>query len=331
MRSVLAALPLVACAPIGPDPGSDAGTGDTGCTDVQVIQEDWTMSANDMISGSVPSTCYQLAGALTITGGSVDSLGMLGDLRGVVDLTISQTMLPRLDSTSPIHVTGALDVDHNFVLTDLSNIDLEQTDSPTGITIEWNAALTDLSALGKLSIVPGPILIDNNMALTTIDLSSIARAEGGLTIDSNPATKVVKLDGLTSVTHDLMIENNAALTQIELGALKFVHGNFILYNDGSLATLDHSVTSPLTTIDANLEIANNAILTSLGELAHTGWIGGQLEIMNNASLLYCQAREVGCCVGHGSDIISGNKTSTDANCPHSWCFAQNNNSCPFQY
>jgi hypothetical protein len=97
----------------------------------------------------------------------------------------------------------------------------------------------------------------------------------------------------------------------------------------------------MNAIDENLQITGNALLgstdvlgqlpQSLGQFSHPGHIGGQLQITDNPTMLYCAAREIGCCVSHGSDVISGNKTASDAGCAHSWCYAQNGNSCPFQY
>ncbi len=333
-----------ACAPVGapgpntrPDGGSGSATAKCDTTNIQSVDGDWTMNANDDVGQGIPDGCYTLNGSLTITGADVDSMSQLGDLRGVTDLTIQGTMLAKIDTPAMIHVTGSVTINQNTALTDLSNIDIKTADVLTGITVTFNDSLTSLGRLNRPSDVTGAVEIGQNNALTTIDLSQITRAEGGLSIHDNAEVTTLKLTALNAVgklngSTDFVVRNNGQLTSLgSLASLQFIHGNLIIDNNDQLATLDDSMVMQGLNIDLNMQITNNALLASLGQLAHSTRIGQQLQVENNGTLLYCNAREIGCCVSHTSDIISGNKTANDNGCPHSWCYASNGNSCPFQY
>ena len=140
---------ITACAPVGggfgnPGPGSGSGSGSNTakCDQMQSVSGNWTMNANNDITSdgndSLPSGCYSIDGSLTLTGSSIDSVSKLGDIREVVDLVIDDTMLEKIDSMSPIHVTGSVTINHNDVLTDLTNLDFQAADTLTGITITYN-------------------------------------------------------------------------------------------------------------------------------------------------------------------------------------------------
>lgn len=353
--TTLGLLFFAACAPVGggrvgngPGSGSDGSGSDVAKCDNQVtISGDYTMDANDNVTIShngddLPSGgCYTIDGSLTITG-SVDSLSGLGDVREVTDLIIDNTALEKIDTPNMIHVTGSLLVNHNDDLTDLTNLDFTADDMLTSVQITFNDSLTSMNRLNKLVVVDGPVEIGNNGSLTTVDLSAMDRVEGGLSIHDNAELTKLKLTKLSSVTMDLNIANNAALTSFgSLSLLTYVHGNFIIDNDDALVSLSDSMIAPMNSIDGNLVITNNALIgstetlgqpsTALGMFSHPGHIGGQLTVTGNPDLLYCTAREIGCCVSHGSDVISANKTANDNGCAHSWCYASNGNSCPFQY
>jgi hypothetical protein len=318
---------------MGSGSGSGSGSDTTKCTDVKSVSGDWMVSGNSDISGTVPSSCYTLDGSLTITGPDVDSLSGLGDLRGVGDLVIMDTSLTKIDTPSMIHVTNSITIQSNDELEDLSNIDVKSADVLQSITVTQNGSLTGLNRLNRVQMVGGDVKISNNDSLTTIDLTQLKQAAGNLVIDTNKAVTTLKLGSLNLVgPGNFQISNNTALTSMgSLSALQYVHGTLTIDNNDALATLDDAMTTGLVSIDLDLQITNNALLTSLGQLSHSGRIGGQMLIQNNGSMLYCAAREVGCCVSHASDVISGNKTTNDNGCAHSWCYAQNGNACPFQY
>lgn len=330
---------LAACAPVGgggstntrTNPDAGTGSGDATCTTPKTVTADWSISSMSDFS-NVPSTCYQLAGALTISTSDVTSLSKLGDLREVQDLTIDSTALAHIDTMSAIHVTGNVTITNNTDLTDLSNLHVDTTDTLQDVTVTGNDALTSLGNLNRPGTIEGAVEVGNNGALTTVDFSQVQHFMAGLDIHDNAAATTLRLTNLVDVTGNFTIQNMGALTSLgAMSKLQSVFGSFIIDTNKTVASLADSMVATNMVVAGDMQITNNALLTNLGELAHSSRIGGELIVENNAQLTYCSAREIGCCVAHTSDVISGNKTNNDNGCAHSWCYAANNNSCPYQY
>lgn len=303
--------------------GVDAGTTTRTCDTVQSVPGDLTVSGTTAFA-SVPSTCWSLAGKLSITGASVTTLAKLGDLRAVKDLEIGGTKLTRIDVAAPFDVTGDVYIHDNDALTDLANV--APAGAIAGLRIVNNAALTSVGGLGHATSVTGAVAITSNAKLTAFDLSAVTRIDGPLTIANNAALASTRLSALTSV-HALTVQSNAALTSLgSLGALKFVHGDLVIDGNAKLAGLADAMTTAIETIDGALTITNNGALATIGQLGHTG-LALSITVTGNAALPYCAAREIGCCVNHqGYATIQNNQN--DSCGTHSWCW---NNGCPFAY
>ena len=314
-----------------PHGGPDAGTTTASkCDTEQSISQNWTINSADGF-GNPPSGCYHLDGTLTLSGAAITSLAKLGDIRGVKDLVIDHTTLTAIDSKSPITVTNSLSVTDNVKLASLANLEFDDGVTLAGIAIERNSALTDVTALAPIAIVAGPTLVDNNTKLATLGMPKLSRAEAGLKIHDNPALTKIDLGALQSVTGDFGIQSNQLLTDLgSWSSLQYVHGVLIIDSNPALASLDQTMTSAVSEI-YQLTINNNPNLTSVGQLAHTGYFDTTFTVTNNPKLSYCVIREVGCCVAHTADTISGNLGTSCNSGPHSWCYAQNGNTCPYVY
>lgn len=273
---------LAACSSQPVSPPDDGVSPSPRCTDVQVVTGSWNLSGNQVTGGAVPDGCYRLEGSLTVTG-AVTSLAPLGDLRGVTDLVIDNTMLKSIDTPEALHVPGSIVVNHNDVLVDLGNVEVALDDTLTGLQIKFNDALADIGALAHLTMVTGQVEIGNNDALETIDLRALDRAEGGLDIHDNDVLVEIDLQRLASVTMDFRIANNPSWTRLAAMQLSFVHGNLVIDNNDAIVAID--AFQPLMAIDGNVQITGNASLTSIGLLAHAH-IGGQLQVVGNPSLSY---------------------------------------------
>jgi hypothetical protein len=125
------------------------------------------------------------------------------------------------------------------------------------------------------------------------------------------------------------VQSNPVLTSLGgVGSLSFVHGNLVIDSNLALAKLSDAFTNALTTIDGTLTITNNSALVDIGALDHTGLTTG-VDVSNNASLPYCTARPIGCCVDHPGTANLGGNLDNGAGCAaHSWCW---NNGCPYAY
>ncbi len=312
------------------DGGADGGSVARDCSNAQLVAGDLTFSNADtaLLLTGVPKTgSWKLGGKLTMTGTGVKSLAKLNDLCSVGDLDIAGTSLTKLDTAAPIEVVGNLSIHDNDALTDVSNA-IPGASSLGSIFIDNNRQLAKFDSFATADTVSLATTITNNAKLATIDLHQATRLEGGLYVETNAALTSLQLSSLQSAG-DLTISSNTALPSVTLGALQFVHGSLTIDRNNAL-DLATMMSAPLQRIDLDLAITNNPALTGLGELSHTGSIGGAITISNNGQLDFCPAREVGCCVAHpGVASITNNLTADCTNGPHSWCFA--NNTCPYQY
>jgi hypothetical protein len=339
--ALFATLLAVGCAPIGEganratrvDAGG-SGSADLSCDDIVTKTMDLDFSTSTTLS-TLPTGCWKLDGKLTIDS-SVTTLASLGDLRGVSQLVMTGSQLTSLDTPSPLAVSDSIDIENNAKLTDLNNLSVSTDDScgayVSTVTVTGNSELTGLGGLNQLRCVSGAATFQNNIAMTTLDLSYAKRLEGGLTIQDNTALTSLKLNQLTSVTEGITIKNNAALTSLGSWAqLQFVHGSLMIDTNAAITTLEGTLPTASIMIEGALTITNNAKLTEVGEFDHLA--GAEtISVSTNAALDYCEAREIGCCVPHGTEtaLIQGNK-NTQCNGPSSWCFQPNGNQCDGNY
>ena len=333
---ILAMLALAACVDVphrhyfNGDGGVDGGSAARSCSNAQLVAGDMSFTYADnalLLSGVPKSGSWKLGGKLTLSGSGVTSLAKLGDLCSVGDLEIGNTGLAKVDTAGAIEVVGNLSIHDNSSLTDVTNV-VPGADRVSSIFVENNAKLARFDSYAPLQYVTNKVTVDYNNALTSIDLGSVIRIEGGVDVSYDSALTSLKLTALQSVTGDVTISHDTALPGVTLGELQYVHGTLTIDSNDAI-DLASMMSSPLQRIDYNLYITNNAKLTGVGQLAHTGSIGGVISISNNAALDFCPAREVGCCVAHAGVASITNNLTSQCNTGHSWCFA--NNTCPYQY
>jgi hypothetical protein len=312
----------------------DGGTTDQTCDSPTNKTMDMTISdGTDM--KSIPSGCWNLKGTLTVSGAAT-SLAKLGDLRSVQNLIINGSSMTTIDTASMLSVTGKLDIEGNTKLTSLANVQLPQDASCLtyldSMTIKANPALTDLGGAANVLCVSGATVISNNVELTTVKLDQAQRLEGGLEISYNDKLTGLSLGNVQSITHDVIISNNKLLTSFTtLAKLHFMHGSIFIDSNPLLVTLPTEMVTPGPVVELNLTVTNNAALTELGGFTKLLGVNGIINVTNNATLDYCQAQEIGCCVGHNGTalISSGNKNHTCAT--HPSCWAANGDRCLYSY
>jgi hypothetical protein len=363
LSALLGSMLAIGCVPIGSsnedrnrvDAGgsgsgsSDASDADCDTSNIAVTSGDFEFNSDASLT-SIPKTCWQLAGKLTIDG-SITSLAKLGDLRSVGDLVITSSGLTSIDTPNPLAVSGSIDIETNSKLADLSNLSLPTgagsastcSSFLTAVTLKGNTALTSMGAMNQLGCVIGLTDIEGNTKLTDLDLSNAIRLEGGLTITGNTAATSLELGSLASVTGAMTISNNTALANLgQWTSLQFMHGPLTIDTNPALTTLagvmNGAANGTVGTgimIEGELSITNNAKLAEVGEFQYLSW-AQQINIANNAQLEYCQAREIGCCVIDSAPsnvnmaAITANKDAT-CNGASSWCFGGNNNRCHNDY
>jgi hypothetical protein len=312
--------------------GADAGTEADSCDTPIVKTMDVTLSDATTMK-TIPTTgCWQLKGTLTVSG-TATSLAKLGDLRTVDDLVINNAGLASIDTMMPLAVTHSIDVEGNANLASLANVTLPNDASCItyidSVTVKANPKLTDLGGVANMMCVASAAIISNNVNLTAVHLDQAQRLEGGLEISYNDRMTTLTLGNVQSITHDMIIQNNKALTAFTtLAKLHYMHGSVFIDSNPVLTNLPtEMVTSPSPTVEVNLTITNNATLTQLGAFTKLFGVNGIINITNNAQLDYCQAQEIGCCVGHNGTamISSGNKSHTCST--HPTCWAANGNRC----
>jgi len=320
---------LAGCAQVG-EGGRYYGSVDGGAGSATRTCDDLTSLPGDMtITGSsgftdLPAGCWELGGKLTLRGPAISSLDKLGDLRTVGSLELDSTELSAVGTPSPINVTGDIAIHHNTKLVDISNV--QAHGDLSSLMVEYNDVLPSLGGLSDVTRVTGATMIENNPKLAVLDLSHATRLEGGLAIQDNDALTSIDLGDLTSVG-SFTVNHNVALTTIKsLSSLQYVHGTLTVNDNDKLTGLD-GMSAAMTSIDGGISITGNAALASLGQLTHTGVVGGSVSISSNASLDYCEPQPFTCCMQiTGVLTITGNRsTSCQA---HSWCYS-NNNGCPF--
>ncbi len=364
LSAVLASMLAIGCVPMGSDSeqrsrvdaggsGSAGSAGDSSCdtSNITVQSGDFEFNSDASLT-SIPKSCWQLAGKLTIDG-SISSLAKLGDIRSVGDLAITSSGLTTIDTPNPLAVTGSIDIETNSKLSDLSNLSLPPG-SPggtastcstflTAVTLKGNTALTSMGAMNQLGCVIGLTDIEGNTKLTDLDLSNAIRLEGGLTITGNTAATSLELGSLTSITGAMTISNNTNLANLgQWTSLQFMHGPLTIDTNPALTTLAGVMSGAANgtvgtgiMIEGELSITNNEKLAEVGEFQYLSW-AQQINIANNAQLDYCEARQVGCCVIDSAPsnvnmaAITANKDTT-CNGASSWCFGGNNNRCHNDY
>lgn len=321
----------------------DATATAAACDRPEIKTMDITVTGTSMtMADKVPSGCWNLKGKLTVSGATTSLEAVLGDLRQVDDLVLTNTQVTAIDTVAPLAVTRSLEVENNPVLTSLANLALPNDASCLtylgAVTVTGNQALTDLGGVAKTMCVAGLTDISNNVELAAVTLDSAARLEGGLKVTYNTRMTALSFTQLQSVG-SVTITNNDALVTIGTINATHIQGDLLIDANKSLRTMPtiskaqttaHDTTDVLVIAGAMM-ISNNDSLTNLGNWSYAGQVlnthsvlyPNAIMIKNNKNLDVCQAREVGCCVAHSdtAQINSGNSGTSCNTGAHSWCYA----------
>jgi hypothetical protein len=274
LSTLLAALLAAACVgEIGNSrPGRDVDSMDPTAPDdgpCTKIEKDITIRAMADMSVLPKSGCYDIYGKLTLQGSSITTLLALNDINSVDELDLDSTGLTKIDTRRPLGIYGKLTVTSNAKLANLKGLSFETAAS--GILIDNNPLLVSLDPLTldlpKLEQVEGDLTITGNPALTSIPLKNLIRVGGATTISGNGGVASIDLSKLSGAGH-VDISGNARLTSLS----------------GFTATAIGGVPAQIT-INGDLSIRNNPVLSSLGTMSSLYRVARNLTIDNNPELI----------------------------------------------
>ena len=123
------------------------------------------------------------------------------------------------------------------------------------------------------------IVVDNNEALTSVNLSGLTRMDGDLDFSDCPLLSDLNLSSLEKVTTGWVNIENTALTNLNLTKLQKMNGGMSIESNSKL----NSISFVMTKLSDYLEIRENPILTSISFSNLTTMVDG-IEISNNAIL-----------------------------------------------
>jgi hypothetical protein len=257
------------------------------------IEKDVTIRSMADMSTLPGSGCYDIYGKLTVQGSSITTLLGLKDINSVDELDLDSTGLTKIDTRRPLGIYGKLTVTNNAKLTNLKGLSFETASG--GILIDNNPVLVSLDPLTledpKLEQVEGELTITANPALTSIPLKNLLRVTGATTISGNPGILTIDLGKLTAAGH-VDISGNTRLGSLTgfgpgaaggAGAQITINGDLSIRNNPVLTTL--GTMSSLYRVARNLTIDSNPELTNLAAFTtSTKFVDQQLTITNNGKL-----------------------------------------------
>lgn len=160
------------------------------------------------------------------------------------------------------------------------------------LILDDNTALTDLSGLSSLKEVTGSLLIQGNANLANLDgLSGLEKVGEGVSVSGN--SKLPSFGGLNSLTSiggSLTISGNESLNDFSglnnlnhIGGRLEINRNYGLRSLAGLDNLSHLGQSPDPSF-YSLWITENDSLTTIGNLPSLKHIPGTVMIIHNKSL-----------------------------------------------
>jgi hypothetical protein len=287
----------------------------------------------------LPSGCWDLWGALKISGSEITSLAPLNKLVGVNELHLVGTKLTTLDAEMPLKVYGPITIANNSQLQNLANMSVEAADDLTiTVTVDDNALLASIEGLADLTRIDGDLTITNNPKLAAVELGQLKQVTGVTRISNNATVKTIGFVKLTVATR-IEVTNNPALTTFGGFAAQsikdmLIRGNKALTTLGTMTQLDRieggltiDDNDALTSIGmfstaaqyltGSLVVSNNANLSDLGRISHLLGIGSA-NFNSNPKLSSCKTVEVQACV-RTLGSFSAVANLPQSNCPANWC------------
>lgn len=174
-------------------------------------------------------------------------------------------------------ISGGLQIES----TDLSDISLPGLKHVRGdVIVRANASLANL-VLGIETIGSGGgLLVQDNFALTTLDLSHLSRVDGTLGIATNLLLGSLGSLSALKTVGSIRVNNNGSLKDMDLSSLTTIKGALRVTDNASLQTLD---VRNLAIVESRVDIDENPDLTDISFNQLTS-VKGAFEFVNNASV-----------------------------------------------
>ena len=303
------------------------------------IDEDCTtLNANIIVRSasdarSLPQKCFTVAGDVEVVGSDLIDLEPLVYLRQANVLRIKDNpQLRTLSGLDRVQVLQHLEVDNNPMLGDVSG--LGRTDTVARVTIQKNPQLVTLEGLRSLREVGagGLAIIDNSGLDDLGDFETLERIEGPLRVEANSGLlslqtfrriesigelRVTGNSGLrslrinvVSVAGDISITDNPDLTDFaSFGDLTTVSGSMKIERNPAL-TITNGFTPKFRSIAGDLSIDSNVALTDIYDIAANVYsVGGSVIAIGNTALSECRAEDLDLIEEIGNFLDIGNNGS----------------------
>jgi hypothetical protein len=217
-----------ACAVPEPDTIAAAKVSSTheGSVQVSSLADLTKLSEITMITGDLTITDTSLEtleglGHLTEVGGFlvVADNRQLASIKGLKSLSIvgrnlvieSNQSLSSLEGLNALSSVGGLRVAYNTDLTDLDGLSSLSSIGWT-LDISGNYSLKSIAGLAQVTTVPGPLFIDSNRNLASIEgLGAISHAGGVQVSGMSELTDLEGLRGLKTIGRELVLDDNDKL------------------------------------------------------------------------------------------------------------------------
>ncbi|KIY96320.1 hypothetical protein MNEG_11641 [Monoraphidium neglectum] len=193
--------------------------------------------------------------------------------------------LPKLDVTSAKQVELASLIDAASCIRTAPRV--------TGALVIWDdGTIPDLSALGNLKTVSGPLVlfgVNGNSSIASLAGLEKLESVGGFTLaHMNKIKDLTGLGRLTDVAEDLVIWDNDGLQSLR-GIGPFTQLFSRLWIDTNPLLTDLTGLDSLAALDYDLVIRENPLLRTLDGLgalqARTRTVGGEVSLVNNFELV----------------------------------------------
>jgi hypothetical protein len=227
----------------------------------------------------------ELQGAMFLTHNpSLASLQSLDGLAVVNSLSIEDNdALVDLHGLEHVVALGLLAIQGNERLATLAGLDhpWQFSESVSQLGIADNPALTDVSALSKITGLNFAVRFLRNSALREVVLSdTIHTLASDLNVQGNSVLERFELPGLAYVDRDVTVADNPALTVVDIGRPLHVGPLTIT---GNAALPDTRAFEGIRIADGYVRLSDNTAL-STASLAEMQEISGYLEVRGNPNL-----------------------------------------------
>ena len=260
-----------------------------GCTE---IEGDVYINSNDITNLAGLNILVEIGGELIIGESNntnpnllnLEGLDNITSIGGNLDISFNTGLVNLVGLQGLTSIGGELMVHGNTSINSLDGMD--NVVSMDGLSIYNNAVLSDLSALGNLTSIPGNLSIGQSLSLVNLSgLENLTSIGGYLTISGNNGLSDLSgLDGLTSIGGNLNLVGNQFLSNLQgFENLISIGGRLSIGNNINLT--DISMLNNLTTILGSLSISANTVLVNLIGLENIAGVGEDLEISSNLALV----------------------------------------------